>query len=102
MVSDTTAALLILKELTTLYHILNNGLNKVWKNKHMDDEEKIGANACTDDDKTVLKENGLKAKGIEIGIEAGRLVLDEGDDPNVDSQQSCGHEQLGPSVTNEI
>ena len=74
---------------------------KVWKNKHMDDEEKIGANASTDHDETVLKENGLKAKGIEVGIEAGGLVLDEGDDANVDRQQSCSHDQLGPSVTKE-
>ena len=28
-------------------------------------------------------------------------VLDEGDDADVDRQQSCGHEQLGPSVTKE-
>ena len=67
----------------------------------MDDEEKIGANASTDHDETVLKENGLKAKGIEVGIEAGGLVLDEGDDANVDRQQSCSHDQLGPSVTKE-
>ena len=68
----------------------------------MDDEEKIGAHASTDHDETVLKENGLKAKGIEVGIEAGGLVLDEGDDANVDRQQSCSHEQLGPSVTKGI
>ena len=67
----------------------------------MDDEEKIGANASTDHDEAILKENGLKAKGIEVGIEAGGLVLDEGDDTNVDRQQSCSHEQLGPSVTKE-
>ena len=68
----------------------------------MDDEEKIGADAGTDHDETVLKENWLKAKGVEVCIEDGRLVLDEDDDANVDHQQSCGHEQLGPSVTKEI
>ena len=77
-------------------------MNKVWKNKHMDDEENKGTNAGTDHDETVLKENWFKAKGVEVCIEDGRLVLDEDDDANVDHQQSCGHEQLGPSVTKEI
>ena len=64
----------------------------------MDDEEKIGGNADTDHDETVLEENGLEAKGVEVGW-TGRLVVDEGDHPNVDRQQSCGHEQLGPPET---
>ena len=34
----------------------------------------------------------------KIGF-TGRLVLDDGDDANVDHQQGRGHEQLGPSVT---
>ena len=63
----------------------------------MDDEEKIGGNAGADHDEAVLYEGRLEAKGIEAGL-AGRLDLDEGDDANVDDQEGCGHEQLGPSV----
>ena len=66
----------------------------------MDDEEKIRGNAGADHDEAVLYEGRLEAKGIEAGL-AGRLDLDEGDDANVDDQQGCGHEQLGPSVTKE-
>ena len=66
----------------------------------MDDEEKIGGNAGADHDEAVLYEGRLEAKGIEAGL-AGRLDLDEGDDANVDDQEGCGHEQLGPSVTKE-
>ena len=66
----------------------NKGCNKVWKNENMDDEENIGTNASTDHDETVLKENWLKAKGVEVCIEGGRLVLDEDDDADVDCQQS--------------
>ena len=64
----------------------------------MDEEEKVGTNASTDHDKTELNKDWLTAKGIEVGF-TGRLVLDDGDDANVDHQQSSGHEQLGPSVT---
>ena len=71
--------------------------NKVWKNNDLEEEEKVGANAGTDHDKTVLNKDWGTAKGIEVGL-TGRLVLDESDDANVDHQQSCGHEQLGPSV----
>ena len=63
----------------------------------MDDEEKIGGNARPDHDKTVLNKDWLTVEGIEVGFTEG-LVLDEGDDANVDHQQGRGHEQLGPSV----
>ena len=63
----------------------------------MEEKEKVGANAGTDHDKTVLNKDWLTVEGIEVGLTEG-LVLDEGDDANVDHQQSCGHEQLGPSV----
>ena len=66
----------------------------------MDDEENIGGDASADYDEAVLNEGGLQAKCIEAGLTRG-LHLDEGDDANVDDQEGRGHEQLGPSVTQE-
>ena len=51
----------------------------------MDDEEKIGGNASTDHDETVLNKDWRTAKGVEVGV-TRRLVLDESDDAKVDRQ----------------